>query len=568
MGEPPRQKRAARLEGAAWAVLLIGFAASIALWQALAREQRTYIRNITQQQTSAIQHELASRMESRILALVRLARRSGTKGDGGGDWDDDAGMLYRDYGGFQAIERVGADGKIVSAIPVAGNAAAVGADLLARPDHRSALESARSQRRVAVASGVELLTGESGIIVAVPVEADAGGWVVGAFRLRELLSVMLKNMASSGYSVRISGAEGTLYETGERRPTDEAMVGSATVADYDLGWTVEAWPTKALASAVRTVLPQGVLIGGVLMSALLATTLQLARTASRRTRESEALNARLIDEVEQRRLAEAELRRSSQRLEVSNRELQDFASVASHDLQEPLRKIQAFGDRLRVKCAPGFTSDGLDYLDRMQNAAGRMQGLINDLLTFSRVTTKARPFVATDLAEVARGVIGDLEARIEQTGGAVAVSDLPEIDADAIQMRQLLQNLIGNGLKFSRAGVAPRVEVRGRIVPGANGGAPTHGAANHAEKFELTVADNGIGFDEKYLDRIFTVFQRLHGRSEYEGTGIGLAVCRKIAERHGGGITATSRPGEGSTFVVTLPRRHLRDEEEYQGADA
>ena len=243
-----------------------------------------------------------------------------------------------------------------------------------------------------------------------------------------------------------------------------------------------------------------------------------------------------------------ELNGTNLELERSNRELQDFAFVASHDLQEPLRKIQAFGDRLKTKHGPTLSEEAQDYLKRMQGAASRMHTLINDLLTFSRVTTKAQPFIPTDLNEVAEDVLADLEVRVQDTGGKVELGELPTIDADPLQMRQLLQNLIGNALKFHRPGVPPIIKIKGET---ANGTEASSGAS--APVVHLTFADNGIGFDEKYLDRIFTPFQRLHGRGEYEGTGIGLAVCRKIVERHGGSLTAQSKPGEGSTFTATLP---------------
>jgi PAS domain S-box-containing protein len=249
------------------------------------------------------------------------------------------------------------------------------------------------------------------------------------------------------------------------------------------------------------------------------------------------------------RRSEAELKKFAAKLEASNRELQDFASVASHDLQEPLRKIQAFGDRLKTKHGEALGDGGRDYLERMQNAAGRMQTLINDLLTFSRVTTKAQPFVAVDLAEVAAGVVSDLEARVERSGGRVELGEMLTLDADPLQMRQLLQNLIGNALKFHKPDEPPLVKVWCERAKSSGVGA---GEACGGLR-RVYVSDNGIGFDEKYLDRIFTVFQRLHGRHAYEGTGVGLAVCRRIAERHGGSITAASEPGRGSTFVVTLP---------------
>ena len=259
-------------------------------------------------------------------------------------------------------------------------------------------------------------------------------------------------------------------------------------------------------------------------------------------------NEALRSENAARKQAEEALRKYADELKRSNEELEQFASIASHDLQEPLRKIQAFGDRLLSKYGTALDERGRDYLTRMQGAASRLQGLIGDLLTLSRVTSKGRPFVETDLADVVREVLGDLEMQIERSGGQVEMSDLPTVEADPMQMRQLLQNLISNALKFRREDRPPSVRVYGRV---------SHDGVAHKVKspaYQIHVEDNGIGFDEKYLDRIFKPFQRLHGRNAYEGTGIGLAICNKIVERHGGALTATSTPGTGTTFTITLSK--------------
>ena len=261
-------------------------------------------------------------------------------------------------------------------------------------------------------------------------------------------------------------------------------------------------------------------------------------------------------DITDRKAAAVKLTALVERLEASNRELQDFAYVASHDLQEPLRKIQAFGDRLRTKCEDLLGQQELDYVDRMLNAANRMQNLIVSLLDFSRVTSKARPYVPVDLDEVARGVLNDLEVRIEQTGARVELCDLPTIEADPLQMRQLLQNLIGNALKFRHEDRTPLV----RISCHQENGSIAKGHESIRHQYELRVEDNGIGFDEKYKDRIFGIFQRLHGRNQYEGTGVGLSICRKIAERHGGSISVMSTPGAGATFSVTLPVQQQQDD--------
>jgi PAS domain S-box-containing protein len=257
-------------------------------------------------------------------------------------------------------------------------------------------------------------------------------------------------------------------------------------------------------------------------------------------------------DITDRKRVEVQLKLYSDKLERSNRELQDFAQVASHDLQEPLRKIVSFGDRLKAKAGDSLNEECGDSLQRMTSAAARMQILIGDLMEFSRVETKGHPFVDADLGLIAREVSADLEARVEQAGGRIDIEALPTIEADPMQMRQLLQNLIGNSLKYFRPGVPPVVRIYSQNLAGAREWSMGDGA--QPQRFcELSVTDNGIGFDEKYLDRIFTVFQRLHNKTEYEGTGIGLAICRKIVDRHSGTITARSSPGKGATFVVRLP---------------
>ena len=252
-----------------------------------------------------------------------------------------------------------------------------------------------------------------------------------------------------------------------------------------------------------------------------------------------------------RKADEEQLRRFAAQLEQSNAELKNFASVASHDLQEPLRKIQAFGGRLRAKCAEQLGPKGLDYLERMEGAAQRMQVLIQDLLKLSRVTSRALPFEQCDLRAIALAVLGDLEVAIEQKDARVGIGDLPVIEGDPVQMHQIFLNLISNALKFQRPGETPVVTVSARVFTPAD--AIITGAATGAAVCEITVQDNGIGFEACFVEQIFVVFQRLHTRTEYEGTGIGLAVCRKITDRHGGTIVAHSDPTGGAKFTITLP---------------
>lgn len=262
-----------------------------------------------------------------------------------------------------------------------------------------------------------------------------------------------------------------------------------------------------------------------------------------RTKQLVDTNDGLEKEIRRRLKIERELQEYGKNLARSNQELQDFAYVASHDLQEPLRKIQAFGDLLETEYKDKL-GEGGEYLGRMRSAASRMSVLIQDLLAFSRVSTKPQQIDQVDLNVIVQEVVGDLETSISERQGKVTISKLPAVWADATHMRQLFQNLIGNALKFHKQGVPPKVSVSVKA------------RAKDDKYYEIRVKDNGIGFDEKYLDRIFSVFQRLHGKDVYEGTGIGLAVCRKIVERYGGKIDAKSKPNTGSTFIIKLPINH------------
>lgn len=272
----------------------------------------------------------------------------------------------------------------------------------------------------------------------------------------------------------------------------------------------------------------------------------LEQRVAERTAVLKATNVQLEQEIAERRQAEERLQQFAAQLERSNRELQDFAYVASHDLQEPLRKIQTFGDQLQKQCGNRLDTQGRDYLDRLQHASKRMQTLIADLLTLSQITTQARPFVPVNMNDIVHEVVADLDIYIEQVGGRVDIAALPTIDADPLQMRQLFQNLIGNALKFHQPDQPPIVCIQAYPDP-------------QETACRIGVSDNGIGFDTQYRDRIFAMFQRLHSRDAYEGTGIGLAICRKIVERHNGRITAGSLLGQGATFVVTLPRNQAEE---------
>ena len=259
----------------------------------------------------------------------------------------------------------------------------------------------------------------------------------------------------------------------------------------------------------------------------------------------------IVRDITEQKQAKEALERHARDLARSNEELEQFAYVASHDLQEPLRKIRAFGALLADEKRESFDDEGQQYIDFMTDAAARMQTLVSDLLALSRVTTAAHPFEDLSLAEVFDTVLSDLSVALQEADGQVDVAATPTIEADRTQMEQLFRNLIGNALKFHRPGVPPRVtvEVAAQAQPIDAVPGPAHA---------IVVTDNGIGFESSQGSKLFQPFKRLHARHQYEGAGIGLAICEKIVLRHHGRITASGTPGAGATFTVTLPRRQPR----------
>ena len=247
-----------------------------------------------------------------------------------------------------------------------------------------------------------------------------------------------------------------------------------------------------------------------------------------------------------------ELERRLAALKNSNAELEQFAYVASHDLQEPLRKIISFGERLSFKYTDKLGTEGIFFVDRMTNAANRMQILIQDLLTYSRASKHSELFESVDLKDVFKHILSDLELKINEKKATITFENLPTINAQPSQMYQLFQNLLTNALKFTKPNVPATITIKCKKAT------PLEVKENaklfpFGNYYRITVGDNGIGLENEYAERIFALFQRLHGRSEYEGTGLGLAICRKIVETHQGQIKASGTLGVGTEFTIYLP---------------
>ena len=257
----------------------------------------------------------------------------------------------------------------------------------------------------------------------------------------------------------------------------------------------------------------------------------------------------LSQREQERDQAEATMQEYAADLERSNRDLMDFTNIASHDLQEPLRKIQSFSDILRIRHTQELSTEAQDYVKRIQSAASRMQNLVIALLDYSRISTKSQPIEKVNLTQIARKAAEDLDLAIEESQATLTIQPIPNISADPFQMQHLFLNLISNAIKFRQPNMPLEVNISGQII---QNGSPTNAHLN-GTICEISVSDNGIGFDAKYSDRIFQPFERLHDPNQYDGTGMGLAICRKIVERHHGTITAQSTPGKGTTFIIHLP---------------
>lgn len=279
-----------------------------------------------------------------------------------------------------------------------------------------------------------------------------------------------------------------------------------------------------------------------------------------------AINKSLEIEIRERKASEEKVKQLNRQLleniaslESANKDLDRFAFMASHDLQEPLRKIRMFSDRLYLKYHAVLDQDGQTNILRIQKAAERMQTLITDILTFSKISIDKPAFVQSDLNALVSEVVAEMDEDITEKSAKIVVESLPSLCVNPSLMKPLFHNLIGNALKYRKKDVPPLIRITSDITAHSNGKA----SSAHERKFcRLFIQDNGIGFDQKYAEEIFGMFKRLHHNSEFEGTGIGLALCKKIVEQHKGYISARSKVNEGSTFIVSIP---IQDQQSLSG---
>jgi signal transduction histidine kinase len=520
-----------------------GTVASLILWSALTAQENAQIARMVQLKTAAIGDMIRHGMEARVQGLDRMVKRweiGGRPVQRG--WESDAGLYVKHYRGYQVIAWADTASRVRWVVPRAESAAYRGRPFMAEEAPKAALLAAQKRRVPVFTRTLDLGRDAKGFFAALPIYSAKGfdGFIVAAFKSRELFDDLLHEEAEhEGYAIAVFGGPEKLYDSGGATgPQELKWMQETELGLYGVTWHVRVWPRSDHLKLLQSPLPGVTLVMGLMMALLLALSVYFAQAAWRREKEVEAANRALQRENAERRRAEETVARHAQELERSNAELQQFAYVASHDLQEPLRIISGYVQLLARRYRGKLDAEADEFIAFAADGASRMQALIGDLLTYSRVETRARAFEPVDCEQILEQALASLKLAIEESGAVVTHTALPVLLADAGQLHQLFLNLIGNAIKY-RSAAPPVVHVAAEEQPG---------------EWLFSVRDNGIGLDPKYSERIFVIFQRLHGRGEYPGTGIGLAICKKVVENHGGCIWVESQPGKGATFYFTIKK--------------
>lgn len=638
---------------------------TLVFWQTLQERDRELYEQLNEARVEHLASFIERELSERFSSLQRMRERESFQSDFNAEfWLLDARNYARDLPGIRALEWADSDSRVRQVVPLEGNEAALGLNLMSEPRRRTALQRARETRQMTVSRIVDLVQGGLGFLVFAPVYREVdddsySGMIVGVFDAPLILENILESERLD-LAHRVVEGDQVIYESGTWRPIDpNAPLLVKSIDLLDQVWQVEAQSAPPESAAFWS-LPRFVLIAGLAGSLLLGLAAASFQSAILNARELHLTNRRLLSEIQEReslarqlrnffelsvdlfciantdgflvrinsswtrilghteeallrqpflnlvheddreatlaKLTELtegdnainfvnryrhadgsyrwlswmssaatkegeifavahditdqrktmnrlrnyadELRNANEALEQKNRELDEFTYVASHDLQEPLRKLISFSQLLEKDVAGKLSPNASRDLEFIVDASRRMQGLVQDLLLLSRVGRSEIEFGNVDMQEAAKEACRNLSTAIEESGAVVDTGELPEVLGDRRMMIQLLQNLIGNAIKFSRTGETPRVEIRARPQGGM---------------WEFSVSDNGIGIEPRHVDQIFTPFKRLHGRGAYAGSGIGLSIVKRIAERHGGRVDVESRPGEGSTFRFSIP---------------
>ncbi len=533
-----------------WLSVIVGVSVltgTILLWRVAVALERANVEKMILLKTATLRGNVNDRISSYIHALVRMANRWEMRGKPEKlEWQSDAGLYVKHYGVYRSIMWVDPTLHARWVAPLKGNESEVGRYMGMELGGPTALEAAREKRDAWISSPVAE-NGEDVIAAYIPifipiVNNRFDGFIVGVFDVRRLFDAILKDEDLSGYNVAISSNGAVIYGSGGK-PDEWAK--EARINLYGADFTVRIWPKERFLAGARSVLPDVILASGILAAFLLALVGHFGEKAYERARTAEEARMNLEGEIAARRRAEEELQhnyaiieRNAAELKRSNAELEQFASVVSHDLQEPLRVISGYLQLLSRRYRGKLDESADEFIAFSVDGATRMQNIINDLLAYSRVGSRTKILVSVDTSEILDLTKKNLGRLIHESNAVITSGPLPSVTADAAQLEHLFLNLVGNAVKY-RGNEPPAIHVS---------------AANLENEWLFSVKDNGIGIDPAYSEKIFEMFQRLHGKgSKYTGTGIGLAICKKVVENHGGRIWVESEAGNGSIFFFTLP---------------
>ena len=553
--------------GPAWysiPVAVVGITISVFAWQELASLKAANVDRETAVTHLRLRDAVTYALTTDAQALERMASRWQERGGTPRrEWEADALAYYQSGFGYRALQWVDEFFRVRWTVPAESNEAGEEDELSFDKHCWASARAARDSGDAAFSRKVQLAGGGTGFCYHVPVfiRGEFSGLIVGVFDIEAFLGGLLEDLEPE--------YELVFYESGEeiyRRSNDATASGTRSstldISVSGLDWQLSVWPSARFLRERRTVRPLIALVAGTAVSVLLAFAIHSARLSRLRLREAEEASERLLElnetleervakrtrALESQRLAATNLAREAEAareemarlleaLEQSNEELEQFAYVASHDLQEPLRMVASYTNLIARRYKGKLDKKADKYIHYAIDGAKHMQVLINDLLLLSRVRTKARPFAGVDMNEVVKIALSNLKVAVRESGAKVTTDPLPTIVGDDTQLVSVFQNLIANGIKFVE-GRKPEIHISG--TRSDNG-------------WQFSVEDNGIGIDVEHRQRIFKVSQRLHGRDRYPGTGIGLAIVKKIIDRHGGGIHVESEPGSGSIFRIELP---------------
>jgi len=539
------------IRGLPFAVAAGGLTVTLLLWQAILVQEHRGLEATIASTVAQVESEIRARMEARMLTLARLAARQGRwEVLSQEDWTADAETIVRDFPGFQAISWIDSSLHVRWVSPLAGNEALVGSEITAEPQRRALFETVRETRAAAVSATIDLVQGGRGFVMYIPISRGENfvGVVGGGFRADVLFAAILQGIAP-GYSLVVMTADEELYQRVSAGADLEAEWGQKTKIDFaGAQWQVRVWPQPTTLAEHQSLLPNWALSSGFLATILFSVVVALAQERHYRAQTMEITNRELLRENAKRKEAEEavhalnielerRVRERTAALAQANADLQQLAYVSAHDLQEPVRMISTYTQLLARRYQGKLDDEADRFMSHTVEGATRIHSLLTDLLAYLQLDMGEHDRRAIPCEEILEAVLSGLHSTITATTAVITHDPLPTVQGNGTHLALVFRNLIENALTFRHA-ASPHVHVW---------------AERRDEAWLFAVRDNGIGIDPGYAERIFLMFERLHTQAEYPGTGMGLTLCKKIVERHGGEMWVDSQLGQGATFYFTIP---------------